>query len=192
MRTKTVRVLFGFLVLGISAVALNLSSPLCASAQTKEVYSATVIASEGMVGSSGRVSIGIAGYSSADERTKLLTAFKKSSEDGMVLLRTMSKGYVNVEGQAGRKIQAVFVRERQDGRELIIISEHMASKLETSTGVKAENHPVAVIHLRFGADLAPVSGEVFPAVKLAVTPEGYVDVQTDSSNQITMIDLKRQ
>jgi hypothetical protein len=104
----------------------------------------------------------------------------------------MSKGYINIEGQPGRTIQATFARDWQDGRELIFVGEHMSSKLEQWRNVKPEDHPLAVIHLRFAHDGTPVSGEIFPAVKLAITPEGFLDVQTDNSNHIGLHNIARR
>ncbi len=175
------------------AVVLGLWPASQASAQaTPEVYTATVIAAEGIAGSTGRINIRILSYTSETEKSRLLAAFQESSEGGMALLRSMSKGYINIEGQPGRKIEAVFARERQDGRELVVIGEHVASKLEQWQGVKAEDHPVAVIRIRLTSDGIPQGGEVFPAVKLAVTPDGFLDVQTDSSNKVVMTDIARQ
>jgi hypothetical protein len=194
MRTLTSKLLhacFGILFLAVAA-------PVCVQMPTfaqdnPEVYSATLIASEGLAGgTAGRIVIRIGSQTSAAEKTTLQEAFKKNQQDGLALLRTMSKGFINVEGQPGRKIFAVFKRNREEGHELIVISEHVASKLEQWRGVKAEEHPLAVVHLRFDTFGAIKSSEVFPAVKVSVTEDGYVDVQTDNTNKITMIDLKRQ
>ncbi len=163
-----------------------------ALAQDPEIYTATVIASEGLAGSSGRLNIRIVSRTSESERLQLIDTFKKSTDEGMALLRSMSKGFINVEGQQGRKVQAVFSRERQDGYEIVIVSEHLASKLEKWNNVKAEDHPVAVIHLRFWNKEGKFTGEVFPAVKLSVTQDGFVDAQTDSSNKVTMINIARK
>jgi hypothetical protein len=159
---------------------------------TGQVYTATMIASEGVAGSSGRVSIRIDSLTTDADKAKLLAAFKKSPADGNALLRTMSSGFINVDGQPGRKIQAVFARQRQDGRDLIIIGDHMASKLEQWKDSDPKGYPFAVMHLRFGDDGSVISGEAFPSVKLAVTPDGYVDVETGGTNQVTLINISRQ
>ena len=193
MKSRTGKLLGTLLPLAAVAIALGswLASP--ASAQSApEVYTATAIASEGLAGSTGRISVRIVAYTSEAEKSNLLAAFKKDPAAGMTLLRTMSKGYINIEGQPGRKIEAVFTRPRQDGRELVVIGEHVASGLEEWRGVNAQEHPVAVIHLRLAADGTPQAGEIFPAVKLAVTADGFVDVQTDNSNKILLINLARQ
>jgi len=168
--------------------------PQTASAQQgEEAYSAMLIASEGLAGqTAGRIVIRITSHTTADEKTGLKSAFQKSQDDGLNLLRTMSKGFINVEGQQGRKIMAVFSRDLKDGHELVIVGEHVVSKLEKLRNVKPEDHPLAVIHLRFDSGGDPVNGEVFPAVKVSVTPDGFVDVQTDNANKIMMYELKRR
>src|SRR4051812_29065853 len=158
-----------------------------------EVFTANAIPSETTVGNmGGRIVIRVASHTSDAEKAKLVEAFKKDPAPALALLRTMSKGYLNVEGQSGRKIEAAFVRQRQDGTELILIGEHLLTKLEQSRGVKVEDHPLAVIHLRFGTDGKPVSGEAFPAVKLTITEDGFPDVKTDDSNHVTLINIARR
>lgn len=193
MQTRKSQILFTLAAIGLLAVTLGIwpASQACAQA-TPEVYTATVIASEGMAGATGRMNIRIVSYTTDAEKSRLLEAFQKSSEDGLALLRTMGKGFINIEGQPGRKIEAVFSRDRQDGRELVVIGEHVASRLEQWQGVKPEDRPVAVIRLRFSSNGAPLGGEVFPAVKVAVTPDGFLDVQTDSSNKVIITDIARQ
>lgn len=193
MKSRTAQLLSTFAVLTLAALALATWPARRAAAQSApEVYTATAIASEGLAGSTGRISIRLMGYTTEAEKKNLLAAFQKSPEAGLAQLRSMSKGYINIEGAPGRKVEAAFWRARQDGRDLIVIGEHVASRLEAWEGVKAEDHPVAVVHLRFAADGTPLSGEIFPAVKLAVTPDGFVDVQTDASNKILLINIARQ
>lgn len=176
----------------VIATSLLLGLPVWAQ-EGGEVFTANAIPSETTVGNmGGRVVIRVVSYTSDAEKAKLVEAFKKDPATGLALLRTMSKGYLNVEGQSGRKIEAAFVRQRQDGTELILIGEHMLTKLEQSRGVKVEDHPLAVIHLRFGTDGKPVSGEAFPAVKLTITEDGFPDVKTDDSNHVTLINVARR
>ncbi len=173
------------------AFALYVSEPVHASAQQEEVYSATVIASEGLAGSSGRIRIRIVSYTTPQEKAQLADAFQKNLNSGVAVLRTMAKGYINIEGQSGRKIEAVFSRSTPDYRDLIIIGDHLASKLEKWEGVNAGEYPSAVIHLRISND-GDITGEVFPAVRLALTPDGFIDAKTGSSNKVTMIDIARR
>lgn len=166
----------------------------CAAAQANpEVYTGMLIASEAVAGSgAGRMNIRIVSYTSDAEKTSLVEAFKKKQNDGLTLLRSMNKGFIGIEGQPGRKIYAVLLRNLKNGHEVIVISEHVASKLEKWNNVKAEDHPLAVVHLLFNNSGEPTRGEVFPAVELSVTPDGYPDVQTNSSNKVMMTDLARK
>ncbi len=174
--------------------AFVLSVGIAVSAQnTPEVYTAMLIASEAVAGSgAGRVNIRIMSYTTDAERTSLKEAFQKSQADGLALLKTMSKGYINIEGTSGRKIYAAFSRHLQNGHEVVVVGEHIASKLEKWRNTDAAEHPLAVIHMAFDDGGKPVKGEVFPAVKVSVTEDGFVDVQTDSSNKVMMTDLARK
>jgi hypothetical protein len=194
MGKQTARTLGTFASLTALFIALYCLTAVTASAQdAADVYTANAVATEGATGDiGGRLVIRIVSYTTAPEKTSLVDAFKKDPAEGLTILRTMSKGYINVEGRSGRKVNAAFVRDRQDGREIILIGEHVASKLEQSRGVKAEDHPLVVMHLRFGTDGKPISGEVFPAVKLTITPDGFLDVKTDSSNRIMLINIARR
>lgn len=191
MRLHALRSALSVLLLISFVAAVSIMQPVRASAQEEEVYSATVIASEGLAGSSGRMRIRIVSYTTPQEKAQLVDAFQKNLNAGVAVLRTMSKGYINIEGQSGRKIEAVFSRDGQKGRDIIIIGDHLASKLEKWEGVNAGEYPSAVIHLRISPD-GDIAGEVFPAVRLALTPDGFIDAKTDSSNKITMINIARR
>ena len=166
----------------------------CALAQgPPEVYTAMLIASEAVAGQgAGRVNIRIVSYTTDAEKASLKQAFQKSQDDGLALLKGMDKGFINIEGQPGRKIYAVFSRNLQKGHEVIIVSEHVASGLEKWNNVDVKQHPLAVVDLRFNDSGDPVKGEAFPAVKLTLTADGYPDVQTDDSNKVIMTELARK
>jgi hypothetical protein len=181
--------LFVVLSAGLAVISL-----LVGSARSQESYSAMAIASEGEPGASGRIAVRISFYTTDAEREQLLAAFKKSpASDGMVLLRSMSKGYVNVEGQAGRRVHAAFKRHNADGTtRIVLIAEHVLSKLEQRRGAKVEDYPLAVLHLDFDARGNPVSGEIFPAAKISVVAGDFIDVQTDASNKVTLTSIARR
>ena len=167
---------------------------LVVSAWTPEVYTATAIATQSTAdSSSGRVVIRINAYTTDAERQSLAAAFQKSpAADGLALLRTMSKGYINIEGQPGRKIEAAFEQQTRKGRRIILVAEHELSPLEKSRNVKAEDFPLAVLRIQFGFAGDVPTGEIFPATKLAVTPDGFLDVQTESSNKVVLVDIAEQ
>jgi hypothetical protein len=127
-----------------------------------QVYTATASTSQGLGGSSGPIAIRIAGFSSDDEKASHVEAFITSDEDGVALLQTMRKVFVNVAGQPGRRIQAVFSYAVGDGTELIFLGEHLASQFEKWRGANMPEFPIAVIHIRLASDGLTVVPELRP------------------------------
>jgi hypothetical protein len=164
-----------------------------ASAQVSaESYTATVIPAEGYSGGSARVTLQITSYTSDAERAKLTEALKKSTPDeAVVLMHTMGHGHINIEGQSGRDISAAFSRRSDDGRRLTLLLEHVLTLYEQNKGIKASDYPFTIVRIKFDALGQPLSGEVIPAAKINVTKDGLLDVQTESRNSATIIDIKR-
>jgi len=183
--------LVGFLFLSLAPVFLLWLSSTSAQVPA-ESYTATVIPAEGYSGASARVTIQITSYSSDVERVKLTEALKKSTPDqAAALMRTMSHGHINIEGQSGRDISAVFSRKSDDGRRLTLVLEHVLTLYEQNKGIKASDYPFTIVRIKFDALGKPTSGEVIPAAKINVTRDGLIDVQTESRNSATVIDIKR-
>jgi hypothetical protein len=177
--------------LALVVIALSVTS---ATAQSfPVVFTATAIASQGTPGSTGRVRIRITALTSEEQRKKLNDAFKNPDQtEALALLRTMTKGFVNIEGQQGRKIEAAFFVPTKDGTRVILIGEHILTKLEISRGAKQSDYPLAAVHIQLDKNGEPLNGEFFPAVKLSVSPDGFVDVQTNDANKVMLYDLARQ
>ena len=180
-------------VVFVSLVPLSFLCLPAATAQAPtEGYTATVIPAEGYSGGSARVTVQITSYTSDTERAKLTEALKKSTPDeATALMHTMSHGHINIEGQAGRDISAVFSRKSADGRILTLILEHVLTLYEQNRGIKAADYPFTIVRIKFDALGKPLSGEVIPAAKISVTKDGLVDLQTESQNSATIIDIKR-
>jgi hypothetical protein len=181
------------LLIVASLVAFSLSWLTTASGQNLvESYTATVIPAEGYSGGSGRVTVQITSYTSDAERAKLTEALKKSTPgDAVALLRSMSHGHINIEGQSGRDIAAVFSRKSDEGRRLTLILEHVLTLYEQNQGIKASDFPFTIVRIKFDPLGQPLSGEIIPAAKIKVTKDGLFDVETESRNSGTIIDIKR-
>jgi hypothetical protein len=137
-------------------------------------------------GGSAQVRIQITAYTSDAERKQLKEAFSKEGSDkGLEMLRTMTKGYINIAGQSGRKIMAAFTVDRQEGKRLVLVTEHVLSAYEKQQGAHAEDYPLTIIHIQFDTMGHPTSGEVYPATRLSVTKDGFVDVDTQATNTAT-------
>ncbi len=157
-----------------------------------ESYTAMVIPAEGYSGGSARVTIQISSYTSDAEKQKLAEAFQKDNPaDAIALVHTMNHGHINIEGQAGRDIAAAFSRKVDDGRRLTLILEHVLTLYEKNKGIQPADYPFTIVRLRFDPLGKPLSGEVIPATKIKVTKDGLLDVESESRNSGTIIDIKR-
>jgi hypothetical protein len=179
---------------GCAAIAALILFTFASVASTTDgaTYTATVIPAVALSGGSVQVRIQITAYTSDAERKQLKDVFSKEGSDkGLEMLRTMTKGYINIAGQAGRKIMAAFTLDRQEGKRLILITEHVLSAYEKQQGERAEDYPLTIIHIQFDTMGHPKSGEVYPAARLSVTKDGFVDVNTQATNTATLIDIIR-
>ena len=160
--------------------ALMFALTYSSTAQQETVYTATVIPAVARSGGSTTIRIQIISWTTDAERAQLKQVFAKDGNDkGMALLRSMAKGHINVAGQSGRKIFAAFTLDSPSGKRIIIVTEHILSEYE-----KTQN-------IQFDAMGHPQSGEVYPAARVTVTPDGFVDVDTQTPDTATMIDIAR-
>jgi hypothetical protein len=160
--------------------------------QQGTVYTATVIPAIAQSGGSATVRIQITSWTTEAERAQLKQVFAKDGPDkGTALLRSMAKGYINVAAQPGRKIFAAFTLDSPNGKRIIIVTEHILSEYEKTQNVNAADYPLTIAKIQFDAMGHPQSGQVYPAAKVSVTPDGFVDVDTQTPNTATMIDIAR-
>lgn len=156
------------------------------------VFTATVIPAVAESGGSTTVRMQITAWTTESEKAQLKQVFAQDGPDkGMKLLRSMSKGYVNVAGQSGRKIYAAFAQDFPDGKRIILVTEHILSEYEKTQNVSASNYPLTIAKIQFDASGHPQSGKVYPAAKVTVTSDGFVDIDTQTPNTAIMINIDR-
>ncbi len=161
-------------------------------AQQGAVYTATVIPTVGQSGGSANIRMQIVSYTTDAEKAQLKEAFsRQGSDNGLTLLRTMSKGYISIAGQSGRKIMAAFSLDNPNGKRLILITEHVLSEYEKTQNIRAEDYPLTILRIEFDTMGKAKSGEVYPAAKVSFTTDGFLDAATQSPNIATMIDIVR-
>jgi hypothetical protein len=172
-------------------VALALTC-IRAAAQQATVYTATVIPAVARSGGSTTVRMEIASWTTDAERAELKRAFAGGGpEKGLALLRSTVKGHINVAGQSGRKIFAAFTLDSPNGKRMILVTEHVLSEYEKTQNARAEDYPLTIAKIQFDAMGHPQSGEVYPAARVSVTADGFVDVDTQTTNTATLIDIAR-
>lgn len=177
-------------IFGALALAIFLTYP--AVAQDGIVYTATVIPAVAQSGGSTTVRIQITAWTTDAEKAQLKKAFAEGGpEKGMALLRSMSKGYINVAGQGGRKIYAAYTQDSPEGKRMTLVTEHILSEYEKTQNVRASDYPLTIAKIQFDPSGHAQSGKVYPAVKVSVTPDGFIDIDTPTPNTATLIDIAR-
>src|SRR5271170_4082683 len=63
----------------------------------------------------------------------------------------MSKGYINVAGQGGRKIYAAYTQDSPEGKRIILVTEHVLSECEITQNVRATDYPLTIAKIQFDA-----------------------------------------
>ena len=163
-----------------------------ATPQQGLIYSATVIPSVAVSGGSVNVQMQIVSFTTDDEKTALKNVFSTSGSDkGVALLKTLSHGYINVAQQQGRKIFAAFSFDNQDGRRIVLVTEHVLSEWERRQGVNPNDYPLTIVRMRFDRMGNSLGGEVIPAAKITVTKDGFVDMATEYPTTATMTNIQR-
>lgn len=175
---------------GLLALA-SLLAAAAAFAQQVAVYTAIVIPAVAQSGGSAQVRLQITSWTTDAERAQLKQAFAAGQDKGLALLRSMSKGYVNIATQPGGKVYAAFSIDSPNGKRLIVVTDHILSEYEKTQNIHAEDYPLSIAKIQFDAMGKAISGEVYPAAKVAVTPDGFVDVQTQSPSTATLTDIVR-
>jgi len=163
-------------------------------AQAPQVYTATVIAAEAASGGgSGNIEIRLNGLTSDADKTAMLSALKLNADTGMKLIQTGDMGVVKVAGQADRKIYAAFLRQRDDGTQVLsLVGEHLASVLEKWLKDKTATYPFAILEMKLAADGTPLGGVIFPSVTVSESTDGYIEVHDGKTNRALMIDTKKK
>src|SRR5260370_39893575 len=103
----------------------------------------------------------------------------------------MSQGSNNVIGQSGRKIMAALSLDNPNGKRLILITEHLLSEYEKTQNIRAQDYPLAILRIQFDPVGKAKGGEVYLAVKLSFTRDGFLDAATQRANLATITDIVR-
>ena len=190
VRSRAVRSVSGWLAISLLATSMLYVS-LAFAQVAVESYTATVIPAEGYSGGSARVTIQISSFTPDSEKNKLIEVLRNGTPaEAVALMHTMNHGHINIEGQSGRDIAAAFSRKVEEGRRLTLILEHVLTLYEQNKGIKAADYPFTIVRIKFDTLGQPLSGEVIPAAKIKVTKDGLLDVETESRNSATIIDIK--
>jgi len=166
----------------ICLLALLAVGSMAVRAQDRMTIQATANGTSTQMGKIANVNIYIEGYSTVEDRSSLINAFKQSGQDGMVkVLQDMKpKGRIRfASGGVGNDIKYIFELPPSDkGRRLRLVTDRTLAFAELYQGTRSSDYTVGAIELELTPD-GKGTGTVLPACKLTVNKKKQqVEIET--------------
>ena len=166
--------IFGLLLL-LAGIGTNVK------AQGRMTIQATATGTSTQMGKLVNVNIHIEQFSTVEDRSSLIEAFKKSGQDGMVkVLEDMKpKGRIRfASGGVGNDIKYIIELPSDKARRLRLVTDRTLAFGELYQGTRSSDYTVGAIDLELTPD-GKGSGTVLPACKLTVNKKTQqVEVET--------------
>ena len=166
--------IFGLLLL-LAGIGTNVK------AQGRMTIQATATGTSTQMGKLVNVNIYIEQFSTVEDRSSLIEAFKKSGQDGMVkVLEDMKpKGRIRfASGGVGNDIKYIIELPSDKARRLRLVTDRTLAFGELYQGTRSSDYTVGAIDLELTPD-GKGSGTVLPACKLTVNKKTQqVEIET--------------
>ena len=150
-------------------------------AQGRMTIQATATGTSTQMGKLVNVNIYIEQFSTVEDRSSLIEAFKKSGQDGMVkVLEDMRpKGRIRfASGGVGNDIKYIIELPSDKARRLRLVTDRTLAFAELYQGTRSSDYTVGAIDLELTPD-GKGSGTVLPACKLTVNKKTQqVEIET--------------
>jgi hypothetical protein len=150
-------------------------------AQGRMTIQATATGTSTQMGKLVNVNIYIEQFSTVEDRSSLIEAFKKSGQDGMVkVLEDMKpKGRIRfASGGVGNDIKYIIELPSDKGRRLRLVTDRTLAFAELYQGTRSTDYTVGAIDLELTPD-GKGSGTVLPACRLTVNKKKQqVEIET--------------
>jgi len=150
-------------------------------AQGRMTIQATATGTSTQMGKLVNVNIYIEQFSTVEDRSSLIEAFKKSGQDGMVkVLEDMKpKGRIRfASGGVGNDIKYIIELPSDKARRLRLVTDRTLAFAELYQGTRSSDYTVGAIDLELTPD-GKGSGTVLPACKLTVNKKKQqVEIET--------------
>ncbi|HTZ30956.1 MAG TPA: hypothetical protein VMH31_00765 [Methylomirabilota bacterium] len=165
----------------VCLLPLLLSFGTVVLAQEPMTIQATAMGTSTQMGKIVNVNIYIEGYSTTEDRSSLINAFKKSGQSGMVkVLSDMKpKGRIRfASGGVGNDIKYIIELPSDKGRRLRLVTDRTLAFAELYQGTRSSEYTVGAIELELTPD-GKGTGTVLPACKLTVNKKKQqVEIET--------------
>jgi len=153
---------------------------ISAQAQEKIIIQAYARGTSTQMGKMFPVKIFIDQISTDEDQMKLIEAFKRSGNDGMVdALASMSeKGRIAFEGRVGNVVRYIRELPSKNGRRFRLVSDRYVFIAELREGTRSSEYSIGAVELTITPDGKGSSGTLLPACKLKVNKQKQIEIES--------------
>lgn len=190
MKTKTIRTLI------VAALVALVALPALAKDKKNKVeerYTAIAIAMGSTApGTNLRVTIGIEGWTTPEQRTMLLDTLVNEGPAKLksALFKQDQLGFVKIGNSLGYPLRYAWQVEQDGKRHLVLGTERAVTSLERMGATRSQDYDIALITMTINED-GSGEGSFAPAVELSVK-DNQLQVKTYSSEAMRLTNLKKE
>ena len=144
-----------------------------------ETIDATVRGTSTQMGKIVNIKVIVRQYSTPEERTTLINAFKSGGNDGLVkaLQKMKSDGQIQVTGSVGQGLAYVSSMPTPTGRRVIFVTDRLLKYFEVArqTRSTAYNLTAGMIEIN-DSDAKKSTGVLYPAAQFGIDDQGQLSI----------------
>jgi len=161
--------------------------------KVEERYTAIALAMGSVApGSNARVTIGIEGWTTPEQRTMLLDTLVNEGPGKLksALFKQDQIGFVKVGNSLGYPLRYAWQVEENGTRHIVLATERAVTGLERMGATRSQDYDIALITMTVKED-GTAEGQFAPAVELSVK-DNQLQVKTYSSEPMRLTNLKKE
>lgn len=164
--------------LAAGAVLLILLSAGLAQ-QKREDFQATAYGTSTQLGRTFSVNITIESYSTPEDQQKLLEAFAKGGNEGLVeaLDKMPIRGRISMPGFLGYEIRYARVWPAPGGRRIRVVTDRPLAIGEVRRSTRSRDYSVSAAELELNDDLSKSTGTLIPACQLKLNKQNEIELE---------------
>ncbi len=168
----------GFAIIALTAFVFLTS--ITASAQKKMRISATAMGTAQQLGRIITVDLWINEYSTAEDKTALLEAFKTHGSEGLAnaLDKMKSKGRVAITGTLGYDVNYIRQFKMPDGSTKIrFVTDRPITFGEVWGSTRSMDYQLSIGEMIISKEKGKTSGTIIPASMVKLDKEGHIEIE---------------
>jgi hypothetical protein len=177
----------------VIAIVLN-TAAFKSNAQDKpkrETIQAQAMGQNTAMGKSFNVTVTINSYSTPDDQTLLIDAFKQGGQAALSksLSKMKSKGRVAVTGTLGYDIAYVRTFPNADGRTIRLITDRPIQMLEAREGTRSRDYDLSALELNLNNDKSKNSGSLIVGLRIKLDKNNQLVFESYGSGPWNLVNV---